>query len=1124
MKTINFFKLTILFFLLLSNFSGFAQYTSIPDSNFEQALIDLNIDSGVIDGQVPTANIKTIKALNLQSKNISDLTGIEGFIQLEQLNIGILNNNPANSNKIKNLNISSNLNLNYLICTSNELTTLDLSKNINLSTLYIDSNKLTSIDISKNINLTTFSCRYNSLSSLDLTKNSALTNLDCAANQLSNLDVSKNTALLYLSLHNNQLSSLDISANNKLKNLSCGNNPISGLDLSTKFALEYLNFESTQITTIDVSKNTLLTSLEFRNNKIAALDISTNTKLVRLDATSNLLTNIDLSKNLFLDGILLNFNKLSDLDVSKNIALQSLDCALNNLSNLDVSTNSLLVSLDVNGNSLSNLDVSNNTKLISLSTNANKLISLDLSKNNNLMSFRCAGNQLTSLNLKNGTNKKLEFLDFKANSALSCIQVDDANYSNTNWSAAKDTGTDYSNDCNKVAAVAPPKIKASGDQKYCPQTTLNIVETFSITPDPLETGTQAGYIQISSGYSSDFDKLELSNPTLHSSVKTNWDPIAGKLTLTNAAGGNILYSDLEAAIKDVVFSNSSSTASGTRTFSITVGQANYLPSTGHYYLYVPSIGISWTSAKAAAETSNYYGLKGYLATLLSADEAKLSGEQASGTGWIGGSDQETEGVWKWVTGPEAGTVFWNGTANGSSPNFAFWNNSEPNQLGDEDYAHITQPGIGIRGSWNDLSNLGDVSGNYQPKGYVVEYGGSAGELPLEIAASTKITIPVATPDPNPAPICDSGSFNFTATATTGATISWYSQATGGTAIHTGPSYTTSILNSTTTYYVDAGCESNRKSVVATINQTPTAPVAVKSTYGNCGPGPVTIEASANIGQINWFAEATGGTSLHLGNSYTTPILSSNTTYYAEASNNNCIYGTRTPVNIEIYPLPVVTDETLPLCQGQTITLDTGIAGMTYSWSTGEATQTIPVNKGGTYTVVVTTPQDCSSTKTITVNENLVPQINHIDVNETTVTIKLVKEEDYFEYSVDGSNFQDSNVFYDVPGGLHNAYVKDKTGCPGGNSKSFVVLVFPAYFTPNNDTFHDVWEVTGIENYPQAQVTIFDRYGKLIAQLTASKMSWDGTFNKVALPASDYWYALKIDDTQPVLRGHFSLKR
>ena len=663
--------------------------------------------------------------------------------------------------------------------------------------------------------------------------------------------------------------------------------------------------------------------------------------------------------------------------------------------------------------------------------------------------------------------------------------------------------------------INPPIIKATGDQQYCPQTTLNIIETFSITPDPSETGTQAGYIQISSGYSNGSDKLELSNPASHPSIKTSWDAVAGKLTITSLAGGNVLYSDLESAIKDVVFSNSSATASGTRTFSITIGQANYLPSTGHFYLYVPSIGITWTAAKAAAETSNYYGLKGYLATLLSADEAKLSGEQASGTGWIGGSDQETEGIWKWVTGPEAGTVM----------SYTFWNTGEPNQQGNEDYAHITQPGVGIKGSWNDLSNSGDLSGNYQPKGYVVEYGGSPGEPTIEIAASTKITIPVATPNPNPDPMCDSGSFNFTATATPGATISWYSDATGDTVIHTGPSFTTPPISTTTTYYVDAGCKSNRKSVVATINQTPTAPIAGKSTYTNCGPGSITIEASANIGQINWYANAIGGTSLHLGSSFTTPALSSNTTYYAEAANNGCIYGMRTPVNIEIYPLPVVTDETRPLCQGQSINLDAGLAGMSYLWSTGATTQQIPASTGGTYTVIVTSPspEACSSTKTIIVEEHQAPQIDRIDVNGTRVVIYLTKEEDYFEYSVDGSNFQKSNIFYDVPGGLQTAYIREKNGC-GGTAKEFVVLVFPAFFTPNNDSYHDVWEVTGLENYPQAQITIFDRYGKLIAQLSAFRMSWDGTFNKVALPASDYWYSLKIDNTQPVLRGHFSLKR
>ncbi len=316
------------------------------------------------------------------------------------------------------------------------------------------------------------------------------------------------------------------------------------------------------------------------------------------------------------------------------------------------------------------------------------------------------------------------------------------------WDNDATTGgdVDYRDDTDDSASSAPPVVTATGDQIYCPGSSIPVAETISIT-DSDDTSTNSVYIQISGGYVNGEDLLTLTGT--HPNITASWDATEGKLSLTGPA----LYTEFEAAIMAVEYSSSAPNPTGTRQFSITAGSANYLPATGHYYEYIPSLGITWTNANAAANARTYFGLQGYLATLTSQAEADFSGSQAAGTGWIGGSDAATEGVWLWVTGPEAGTNFWNGTAGGSSPNFAFWNTGEPNQSGDEDYAHITHPNVNPNGSWNDLSNTGAASGDYQPQGYVVEYGGMPGDPSLNITAVTSITVDnVAPTASNPPPV------------------------------------------------------------------------------------------------------------------------------------------------------------------------------------------------------------------------------------------------------------------------------------------------------------------------------------------------------------------------------------
>lgn len=114
-------------FILLS-ISLYSQNTAILDANFEQALINLGLDTAPIDGVVPTANIDTVTFLDVWSKSITDLTGIEDFTALEGLDCG--------ANPISNLDLSQNLNLKALICNINfQLTSLDVSQNTALTYL-----------------------------------------------------------------------------------------------------------------------------------------------------------------------------------------------------------------------------------------------------------------------------------------------------------------------------------------------------------------------------------------------------------------------------------------------------------------------------------------------------------------------------------------------------------------------------------------------------------------------------------------------------------------------------------------------------------------------------------------------------------------------------------------------------------------------------------------------------------------------------------------------------------------------------------------------------------------------------------------------------------------------------
>ncbi len=234
-----------------------------------------------------------------------------------------------------------------------------------------------------------------------------------------------------------------------------------------------------------------------------------------------------------------------------------------------------------------------------------------------------------------------------------------------------------------------------------------------------------------------------------SKIKARWDDATGTLILS----GNAAASEYQDAVQNIEYTNLlTSPTNGTRRISITLKNVDYLPETEHFYRYIRHRGISWTEAKKEAEEMNYYGLHGYLVTILSRIENDFVWTKVKGVGWIGASDEEVEGDWKWMTGPDAGTLFWRGTYNGGSRvdgRFSFWSNGEPNNsypnlnggLG-EDYAHINQNPSQPSKSWNDLRNEGDGSSSeyYYPQGYIVEFGGMPNDPDVSLSAVLDINV------------------------------------------------------------------------------------------------------------------------------------------------------------------------------------------------------------------------------------------------------------------------------------------------------------------------------------------------------------------------------------------------
>ena len=433
---------------------------NFPDGAF-RSYVSENIDTDR-SGYLNDEEVQAVETIEIQESDISSLTGIGYFLNLEEL-----------------------------YCGYNSLTSLDLSDNVNLKTLNADFNELESLSISELSQLSNLSIMGNSsITEIDLTGNPLLKELDVSECSLSWIDLTYNTELTTLLCSYNQLTTLDLWGLNELSHLECYGNQIEGLDLSVCSGLQCADVSENGMFMLTLGSQPCLKELYCNANMMRELDITQCPELLnavvneaayksvtdtyadyyivdavlRADLNTELITGLGIRIDdihfpdvLFREWIMQNVDKdfnfwLSDeeresvrviaahdfeIESLEGIAyfpeLTILNAAYNMISEVDLSGNEKLRGVNFDGNNLTSLDFSSNPDMRYIYLSENNLEELDVSMLESLNVLYCDNNQISTLDLSNNRllieacfdSNPLTEIDLSANANLTVIGASD---------------------------------------------------------------------------------------------------------------------------------------------------------------------------------------------------------------------------------------------------------------------------------------------------------------------------------------------------------------------------------------------------------------------------------------------------------------------------------------------------------------------------------------------------------------------------------------------------------------------------------------------------------------------------------------------------------------------------
>lgn len=357
-----------------------------------------------------------------------------------------------------------------------------------------------------------------------------------------------------------------------------------------------------------------------------------------------------------------------------------------------------------------------------------------------------------------------------------------------------------------------------------------------------------------------------------------------------------------------------------------------------------------------------------------------------------------------------------------------------------------------------------------------------------------------------------------------------------------------------------GCQDSTTQQINVLDG-PVAPTVSATDSTICQGDTITLMATGSgAGALyNVYDAATGGNLLGQTNLDVDPA--STITYYFQGEDANGCYhvGALVPLTITVTPAPVaVVSNDTTICEGSTISL-TASGGDDYLWNTSETTASINVSPStdSTYSVqVIENVTGCSATETINVTV-----INPSDVEgmDDAVTVIVEEPTNILVLANDvNADANTLNIIYGPFGGnasvntnfitytSNSDYVGNDTllysvchpTCPSFCDTAYVNIFVtfgldvevPTGFSPNGDGINDAFVILGLENYPEAELLVFNRWGELVYNVQQYNNNWMGesngkrTLGGEQVPDGTYFYVLKLGDQFQTVNGYVEIKR